>query len=46
MILKMDIITKDVDNLYKVMDKTGKVYTTFNYKYVGNYNEGVFTFSK
>lgn len=39
-------LVQDVDNLYKVIDKTGKIYTTFNYEYVGNYSEGVFTFSK
>ena len=39
-------LIKDLDNLYKVIDKTGNIYTTFNYGYVGSYGEGVFTFSK
>ena len=39
-------LIQDTDNLYKVIDKSGEIYTTFNYGYVGNYNEGIFTFSK
>lgn len=39
-------LIQDDDNLYKVIDKSGEIYTTFNYGYVGNYNEGIFTFSK
>lgn len=39
-------LVKDRNGIYKVIDKSGAVFTTFPYKFVGNYNEDVFTFSE
>ena len=39
-------LVKDRNGTYKVIDKRGAVFTTFPYKFVGNYNEDVFTFSE
>lgn len=39
-------LVKSRDGTYQVIDKSGTIITTFPYKFVGNYNEGVFTFSE
>lgn len=39
-------LVKDRNGVYKVIDKSGTIFTTFPYKFVGNYNEDVFTFSE
>ncbi len=39
-------LVKDKDGIYKIINKAGMVMTSFPYKHVGNYGEGVFTFSK
>jgi hypothetical protein len=39
-------LVKERNGIYKVIDKIGAVVTTFPYKFVGNYNEDVFTFSE
>ncbi|MEG0612973.1 MAG: WG repeat-containing protein [Clostridium sp.] len=39
-------LVKNKNGLYQVIDMTGHATTTFPYKYVGNYGEKLFTFSK
>ncbi|MEG2290609.1 MAG: WG repeat-containing protein [Clostridium sp.] len=39
-------LVKNKDGLYQVINMSGNVTTTFPYKYVGNYGEKIFTFSK
>lgn len=39
-------LVKSRDCTYQVIDKSGTVLTTFPYKFVGNYNENVLTFSE
>ncbi|MGL5380598.1 WG repeat-containing protein [Clostridium sp.] len=39
-------LIQDNDDLYKVIDSNGNVSNTFPYKYVGNFGEGLYTFSE